>query len=426
MRTKKYVVVVDAYSPTRRLAPHFHKAGYDVIRVQSTPETPLVYRSDFDLSPYAVNIVHDGDINATMAQLEPYAPEAVIAGGESGVELTDQLSEAMGLLTNGTGYSVARRDKYVQMETVRAAGLRATAQLLVSSPQQLAQWHADIGGRVVVKPIRSAAGDGVAFCDTPEESVAAYHSILASDSVFSARNEAVVAQEYLAGGEYIVDSVSRDGQHHVTDIWKYEKISANGIVDLTTGIRLLPKCGEVQDRLLPYAANVLDALGVSHGASHLEIKMTPTGPCLVEAAARMAGLDIPYYSQQCIGEAQLEWIVDAYTDPDRFAARWKNDYRLTKHFVSAMTVSHIEAPLRSYPKMSRLRELESLHDIRMLVPEGGQLRRTVDDMSCPLVVNLADSVEEVVMRDFGTVRYLDGPDFYEVGEELLWLHAHTW
>src|SRR5690625_2267562 len=105
MRTKKYVVVVDAYSPTRRLAPRFHKAGYDVVRVQSTPTTPLVYQSNFDLSPYAANIIHEGDLDATIAQLALYEPVAVIAGGESGVELTDQLSESMGLLTNGTARS---------------------------------------------------------------------------------------------------------------------------------------------------------------------------------------------------------------------------------------------------------------------------------------------------------------------------------
>ncbi|OLB74065.1 MAG: biotin carboxylase [Actinobacteria bacterium 13_2_20CM_2_71_6] len=417
MSAQKNVVIVDAYTPTRRLAPEFHKAGYQVVRVQSTPEPPLVYQTNFDLSPYAANIVHTGDLDATVRAVAAYEPAVVVAGGELGVELTDQISEAMGLLTNGTALSAARRDKYVQIEALRAAGLRATRQLLVTDAEQLAQWHRDLGGRVVVKPIRSAAGDGVSFCATPEESVAGYRAALGAENIFSTRNEAVVAQEYLVGPEYIVDTVSRDGQHHVTDIWKYEKITANGILDLTTGIRLLPRYGEAQLAVVPYAFEVLDALGISHGAAHLEIKLTPDGPCLVEAGARMAGLDIPFYSQQSIGEAQLEWIVDAYVRPERFAARWKDDYQLQRHFVSAMTVSAVDAKLRSYPLLPVVERLESLYDIRPIVAPGGTLRPTVDDMTCPLVINLTHPVEEVVVRDFGTIRYLDGPAFYELAEE---------
>lgn len=414
------VVIVDAYSPTRRLAPVFLDAGHRVVRVQSTPEPPLVYRSAFDLSPYAANVVHAGDLPATLDAVAAHAPVAVVAGGELGVELADRLSEALGLPTNGTALSAARRDKYTQIETVRAAGLRAARQLLVGpaegDAERLARWHRTLGGRVVVKPVRSAAGDGVSFCGTPEQSVAGYRAALGARNVFSARNDAVVAQEYLVGPEYIVDTVSRDGQHHVTDVWKYEKISANGILDLTTGLRLLPRHGDAQQHVVPYAFEVLDALGIAHGAAHLEIKLTPDGPCLVEVGARMAGLDIPHYARECVGEAQLEWIVDAYVRPDRFAARWKEDYQLRRHFVSAMAVSPVDATLRSYPLLGVVEGLESLAEIRPLVAPGDRLRRTVDDMTCPLIVNLTHPVAEVVDRDFGTLRYLDGPSFYELEE----------
>lgn len=415
MSRPKTVVVVDAYTPTRRLAPVFHEAGYQVVRVQSTPEPPAVYATAFDLSPYCANIVHTGDFAATVAAVAAHEPEAVLTGGEGGVEMADQLSEALGLLTNGTELSTARRDKYRQIETLRAAGLRAAKQILVESPEQLAAWHREIGGRIVVKPIRSAAGDGVSFCDTPEQAVAGYEAVVSAENVFSLRNEGVIAQEYLVGTEYVVNTVSRDGQHHVTDIWKYEKISANGITDLTVGVRLLPRHGEAQDALVPYCFDVLDALGIRHGAAHLEAKLTPQGPCLVEVGARMAGLDWPYYARLALGEGQLEWIVDAYVRPERFADRWKDDYVVREHFISAMTVSTVDAPLTAYPLLAQVEALESFVETRPLVHPGGNLRRTVDDMTCPMIVNLSHPVEAIVDRDFGTVRFLDGPAFYETG-----------
>ena len=41
--------------------------------------------------------------------------------------------------------------------------------------------------------------------------------------------------------------------------------------------------------LVAYATQVLDALGIRHGAAHAEIILTPTGPCLVEIGCRPQG-----------------------------------------------------------------------------------------------------------------------------------------
>src|SRR5438876_322333 len=83
--------------------------------------------------------------------------------GRRGGERPDQRRGGMGLRSNGTALGAARRDKYVQIEAIRSAGLRATRQLLVTDAEQLAGWHRELGGWLVVKPIRSAAGDGVHF-----------------------------------------------------------------------------------------------------------------------------------------------------------------------------------------------------------------------------------------------------------------------
>lgn len=52
----------------------------------------------------------------------PFPILAVIPGAETGVELADQLSSRLGLRSNGTSQSIARRNKYYMGETVRAAG----------------------------------------------------------------------------------------------------------------------------------------------------------------------------------------------------------------------------------------------------------------------------------------------------------------
>lgn len=414
MNPKGYVAIVDVYQPTRRLAPLFRAAGYDCIRVQSTPEVPGVYRNGPIPDDFTDDIIHDGNLTATIDKVAGYRPVAVLAGGESGVEFADLLSDALGTPSNGLRLSSARRDKYSMIEAVKSAGLRGARQLNVHDAEQLRSWHEQIGGRIVLKPARSAASVGVTFCDTPEQSVEAYRSLAGADSVFSEPNAGVVAQEYLMGTEYMVNTASRDGLHRICDIWKTTRLSLNGVPDLVDGIYLMPRAGEVQNLLVDYCRRVLDALEIRHGLAHVEVRLTPDGPCLIEVGARMAGADLPYYAQRALGSSQLDWAVDAYTRPEVFRARYDEDYEIRQHFATIPMLSPLAGTLRKYRSLDVIESLDSFDEILQAVTPGGQLRRTVDDTTIPLAVNLMHDVEEVVHRDSRTLRYLDGPDFYEI------------
>lgn len=161
--------------------------------------------------------------------------------------------------------------------------------------------------------------------------------------MLSQPNDGVVAQECLMGTEYIVDTVSRDGAHHVCDIWETYRINANGVPDLLVAWRLLPATGEVQDKLVAYAFAVLDALGIRHGAAHAEIKMTSDGPCLVEVGARIAGGTLPR-ALLATGRSQVEWTVDAYARPGQFAENSGRPYRLRQQVAGAAMVARAAAP----------------------------------------------------------------------------------
>ena len=128
------VVIVDS-SPTAPLAGEFRLAGVSLVRVQSTPEVPKVYRGPLHLDGYLANLIHHGDVTATAARLGGYHPAAVVPGGEIGVELTDALSAALGTPGNGVELSRARRDKFVMIETVKGAGL-AGARSCLPAPKR--------------------------------------------------------------------------------------------------------------------------------------------------------------------------------------------------------------------------------------------------------------------------------------------------
>lgn len=415
MASQGPVVIVDPYGPVRHLAEAFRAAGYDCLRIQSTVEVPSMYRAS--LIPAHVfigDIIHSGDWAATVASVAAYNPVAVVPGGEVGVEFADRLSETLGLPSNGTALSRARRDKYLMIETIKKAGLRGASQLLVTSSEQLAAWHRQVGSRVVIKPIQSAGGDSIHFCDNPEDSVKAYLSILGSYNIFSQRNDVAVAQEYLPGAEYMVDTVSHDGSHYICDMWRTTRICANGMIDLCGCLQIVPADGETARQLTGYAYRVLDALGIRFGPAHVEIKLTPQGPALVEVGARLAGGGIPAAARLSTGESQLEWTARAYVQPEAFHIRCREPYRIQRHCALVALISPVGGTLQAYRGLDRIEGLESFHSMQVAVRPGQQLKRTIDDLTYPVVVTLAHDIAEIVYRDMNTIRYFDGPDFYQL------------
>lgn len=80
---------------------------------------------------------------------------AVICGGEAGVDLTDILSEQMGLLTNGTQVA-NRRDKKVQQEIIKKAGIRSCRQAGGIKLSDVDDFLKSEAYPVIVKPVDSA------------------------------------------------------------------------------------------------------------------------------------------------------------------------------------------------------------------------------------------------------------------------------
>ncbi|MFI1994555.1 ATP-grasp domain-containing protein [Actinoplanes sp. NPDC020271] len=412
MTTAGVVTIVDFNGSAARLAAAFNARGLTCIRVQSNPEAKAPSAQAEQL--VTDRVIHHGDFDATLKAVAAHEPVIVIAGGESGVELADQLSEALGLRTNGTALSYARRTKDAQIATVRAAGLPTARQLSVTSADELADWHRRLGGRVVVKPTRSARNDGVSFCDTPEAAVAAYERIRRSVNVYGLRNEGVVAQEYLSGTEYIVNTVSCGGTHRLTDMWEYSKITVNGIPDRINGMTSVPAGASVFEELRTYAFGVLDALAIGNGPVHLELMLTADGPRIVEAGARMCGEDVAQFAALATGESQVDRTVQAYLEPERFLADAGQPYRLGHHAAMVFMASPVEGTLRSYPLLPLVHELRSYRDSAFKVNPGDILRRTVDDSSEPLWVGLSHPDRATLLQDFMTVIYLDGFGFYDL------------
>ncbi len=406
MTVRGAAVVVDAYSTGSRLAPRFAAAGLPVVHVQSSPRLPGFYLRGFHAGDFAENVVHEGDLEATAARVAAHDPAFIVVGAEPGVPLADALSERLGLPSNGSAQSPARRDKNAMSEALRAAGLRAAEALKTASAGEAVEWAAARGGApVVVKPLDSAGTDGVSICHDAAAIETAFAANLGRPNALHGANEELLVQELLEGTQLFVNSISWEGVHHVSEVWRDNKLraGANFIYDYE---ELLPRRGEQQDQVVPYVEAVLDALGIRFGPAHTEVMLTATGPVLVESGARMHGSVPDEIVDRCTPSHQT-LTAEAYLDPHSVGRRAARPYELAAGAYCVMLISQHEGRIVDDAGMREIESLPSFAGTISMLGPGDQLKKTVDLFSCPGIIYLVDPDPDRLKADYDRIRELD-------------------
>ncbi|QGV80457.1 ATP-grasp domain-containing protein [Streptomyces ficellus] len=400
-------VLVDAYTTGNHLPPAFAKLGVDVVHVQSTPELMTSMRLP-DLSAYRAVIPY-GTPAETAERLAEFAPFCVVAGQEPGVPLADELSERLGLPGNGTALSAARRDKYEMIEALRRAGVRCADQIKSGSTEDLVAWAEERGRYpVVVKPLSSAATDGVAICRDAEEVRKAADAVLGTVNIFGEHNDEVLIQSFLDGEEYMVDFVSYDGERYACCIWQYHK-KLKGTHRIYDRDSITPPGTSPATEIIAYMHEALDALGIQYGPTHAEVIVTPEGPVLVEVGARLSGGLLPDFHDICLGANQADVTALAFTRPRDFLDRYANrTYRKLTEATWILLATDRDGVVESIDQdvVAEIEALESVHTFVPKLAPGKRVRPTVDLYTATAAVHLHNRSAEALERDAARIQQL--------------------
>lgn len=427
----KAMVVVDPYSSGGVLARKVYDRGYHVIRVLSRSSQLMADQSlpavcnglDFAATvmpgpcPRSPDL---GDVEGTIAKIRELDFDIVgfLCGAEPGVELFDAITSRWGgdVASNGEKYSAARRDKYLMGERVREAGLRAVKQLQASEWEEVERFvrqelcpHGPEGPmKVILKPVRSSSSEDVYLAESMQEVKTAFDTIRAHINQYGDRNTTVLVQEYLSGIEYVVNCVSKDGEHKVVSYWVYDKRAVNGSKFVYFGVSLFESPeGIIEKRMADYIRGVLDALDVKHGPSHAEVKWLDNEdqPCLVEIGCRPHGGDGVHVelATKCIGYNQVDAMIDLVECPRKFHALPAEPPRLLAHASVLMLVAYESGRLLSYRGLPALQAMQSFQNIEVKAKPHGPIHKTVDYMTNPGWVMLVHEEARVVRSDFETI-----------------------
>ena len=192
------------------------------------------------------------------------------------------VAERMGLIGNPDNYSEVTTNKFLMRECFAKNDVPSPKFTFVGE-------HGiyDISGfefPLIVKPTDRSGSRGVE--KVLDESYLKNAIERAQKEAFS---KSAIIEEYIAGREISVESISYEGKHYVLQITDKVTTGAPYFVELehhqpsTLG-------DDVQNRVKEIVLKALSALHVKYGASHSELKITEAGDIkVIEIGARMGG-----------------------------------------------------------------------------------------------------------------------------------------
>ncbi|KAJ1622555.1 ATP-grasp domain-containing protein [Pavlovales sp. CCMP2436] len=416
--SKKAIVIVDPISTGAQVASGASDRGYAVIRLWSSDCPPELrgHTSSVARDVFSHTLEHVGgsatevlEVTAQALLALPYAIEAILCGSEPGVNLSDALSFHMGLRGNGTALAHVRRNKFNQSEAVRDTGMRAVRQVLAKSVAEAAAFLPQLGSdvasfRAIVKPVESAGSEDVKLCVSHAEVFAHLTAVLGTRNALGQDNDAVLVQEFLLGVEYIVDCVTKDGVHKCCAVWAYDKRPVNGAPFIYFGQRPLSVADPIVRKVIVYTLGVLDALGISNGATHSEMIVdAATGePCLVECNCRTHGGNgewVPVV-EALLGYSQVSALLDAFLHPAAFDALPAEPQPLRGSGMLVFLPNYRAGKLLAAPGLELLQGLRSHARSALEVHIGSDIVKTINVFTELGIAVLLHELAEVVEADY--------------------------
>ena len=195
-----------------------------------------------------------------------------------------QLAEDLNFIFPSQQSVLNARNKYLMKECFINAGVACAKGRRIRLDEELKRKYCEeIGFPLIIKPVDSFSSKGVFKVNKFEE----IEGYIASVRNFSSTGD-ILIEEFMEGSEVSVEGVT---QNKVTTI---VQITDKIITPYPTAVEMLhiqpsELDAETQTEVKKLVQKAVNALGLNNCAIHAEVKITKTGPKMVELGARLGG-----------------------------------------------------------------------------------------------------------------------------------------
>ncbi|MEV2279016.1 ATP-grasp domain-containing protein [Nocardiopsis sp. NPDC049922] len=280
--------------------------GYEPVFLTGAPERyPRLGESG------AVVLECDTDSPSRLREAVARFPRRTIMGAtttsEFYVPAAGALAASLGLPGNDPEVLGRCRNKAAVRRLLTAAGVPQPRYEIITSAADTAKALASVGLPCVVKPVDESGSSRVQVCDSVEHATAQATAILGVRRNTRGQPAAgqVLVEEYVVGDEFSVEMFGEPQGPRCVGIIR--KTLTRPPYCVETGHRYPAGLGATASRaLVEVSTALLDAVDLRFGPSHIELRIGPRGPVVIELNCRLAGGMIPELIRLASGVDLLE------------------------------------------------------------------------------------------------------------------------
>lgn len=175
-----------------------------------------------------------------------------------------------------------------------------------------------IGIPCVIKPIDDSASYNVRLCNTMQEARMHIHTILQTTKNIRGQKTAgsALIEEYLDGPEYSVEMFAINGDIVPIGITE-KKVTGDPYFVENQHVFPAPLQKDLELRIIEVTKKAIKTLGITHGATHSEIKLVHGEVKVIEINARLAGGMIPELIRIATDDDVLRKQIHCFTNEDQ-------------------------------------------------------------------------------------------------------------
>ena len=356
------IIVVDCQSTGINFIDDIYNRRYNPVALELIPdinEDIEEYRQKMDLeyerSYYDFDLIHEKEsYEETLEMVRELDPLLILAGTDEGAYLATKLSHDLDLLGNPIEDIDAVTDWEKTQERLSEKNLRhIKSRVIHSADEAIGFYDEESLNQVSLKELN---GEDEIICLSRQEMVDALKAL------FDKSDSAVLLREHIDGEEYIINTVSCDGVHRITTIWKYNKARTSDgsfVYDAVESVNDL-YIGEAE--MIDYAYDVCDALRIQYGPVSGEYMIDDNGPVLIDInCCPMPGHLPSDFLDRVSGQHETNSILDSYLKPEYFSERRKQKYRLHEYGAFKMIIAPKDIIAKSAPMNNIGPRLKSFH-----------------------------------------------------------------
>jgi biotin carboxylase len=221
--------------------------------------------------------------------------DGIVALGDRPAYIAALAAEMMGIRYNSPDSVAASRNKFLARERFRAAGLPVPDfhRVSLAEAPHRAALHAHYP--CVLKPLSLSASRGVIRADHAADFIAAFRrieSLLAEPDIARLHEDQdrfLQVEAFIEGREFALEGILMNGQLCVLAIFDKPDRLDGPFFEETIYVTPSRESQATQDTIVRTTQAAVNALGLTEGPIHAEMRVNPRGVWMLEVAARPIG-----------------------------------------------------------------------------------------------------------------------------------------